>query len=90
MVEQLSRSVGADPFSCPDVLVIYSPKFDEYGIVVHDGGQSYVLIQFCPWCGDRLPESKRDEWFDELERRGIHYTSAVPPEFETDAWWRGQ
>jgi hypothetical protein len=51
--------------------VAYSLVFDEYGIVVHDGGKSYVRIDFCPWCGTRLPESKRDQWFEALEAMGI-------------------
>jgi len=63
---------GAHPdrFSCPDALVSYGPQFDEYGIIIHDGGSSTKLILFCPWCGSKLPESKRDRWFDELEAKG--------------------
>lgn len=55
-----------DPADCPDHLIYYSPRFDEYGILVHDGGSSMVGIQYCPWCGTRLPASQRDRWFDEL------------------------
>jgi hypothetical protein len=40
-------------------LVAYSSKLDEYLLIVHDGGQSGVHIQYCPWCGVRLPESQR-------------------------------
>jgi hypothetical protein len=43
----------------------YHPTFDEYGIIVHDGGPSFVVIAYCPWCGVGLPESKRDRWFTE-------------------------
>ena len=45
----------ADPFECADHLVVYNEVFDEFGIVVHDGGPSYVLIAHCPWCGTRGP-----------------------------------
>jgi Domain of unknown function (DUF6980) len=73
----------------PDALVAYLPKFDEYGLVVHDGGSSIVQIHFCPWCGTRLPESRRDQWFEELEKRGIDPLSDhVPPELQSDAWYR--
>jgi hypothetical protein len=48
-----------DRFECPDCLVHYHPRFREYGLIVHDGGSSWVCIQFCPWCGVRLPESLR-------------------------------
>jgi hypothetical protein len=57
-----------DPFDCPDNLIFYSSKFDEYGIIVHDGGSSFIEISFCPWCGAKLPMSKRDLWFDTLEK----------------------
>lgn len=76
-----------DPFDCPDVLVLYIAKFQEYGLIIHDGGRSLSTITFCPWCGARLPESQRDRWFDELERRGIDpWTDEVPAEFEDDRW----
>jgi len=63
--------VHEDRFDCPDALVEYLPKFDEYGIIVHDGGSSIIGIEFCPWCGKKLPPSKRDEWFAELARRSL-------------------
>lgn len=44
-----------DRFDCPDCLVNYTPQFDEYGLIVHDGGASCVGILFCPWCGAKLP-----------------------------------
>ena len=73
----------------PDALIAYLPKFDEYGLVVHDGGSSMVQIQFCPWCGTRLPESRRDQWFETLQNRGVDPMSdPVPPEFQSDAWYR--
>jgi hypothetical protein len=81
-----------NPFDCPDNLVFYYLKYDEYGIIVHDGGQSYVTISYCPWCGKELPLSKRDLWFEELEKRGIMnpLEERVPEEFETDAWWKNK
>ena len=44
-----------DAFECPDSLVYYSDRSDEYGLLVHDGGTSYVVIGYCPWCGTELP-----------------------------------
>jgi hypothetical protein len=49
-----------DRHDCPDCLVQYSPKFREYGILVHDGGTSHLLLRFCPWCGAKLPDSSRE------------------------------
>ena len=79
-----------NPFDCGDTLVVYAPPFDEYGLMVHDGGASYVLIRHCPWCGARLPESRRDDWFDALEAIGIDAPlfAEIPEPFKTDAWYR--
>lgn len=77
-------------YPCPDVLVRYIPKFDEYGIIIHDGGSAVKEIKFCPWCGHSLPESKRDLWFDALEKLGFDDPSEqdIPTEFNSDVWYR--
>ena len=49
------------PFECPDRVIYYSSKFNEYGLIVHDGESSSIEISYCPWCGTKLPMSKRDE-----------------------------
>lgn len=63
-----------DPFDCADNALVYHPLFREYGLVIHDGGMSYLLIDHCPFCGEPLPEPKRDWWFDEVERLGLDDT----------------
>lgn len=80
----------ADQFECPDALVRYSDRFDEYGLIIHDGGTSVAVISFCPWCGSRLPDSKRDRWFGELEALGFSDPGplSIPERFLSDAWWR--
>lgn len=77
-----------DPFDCPDSLVFYSPVFDEYGLIVHDRSSTYIHITHCPWCGVRLPEPKRDLWFDTLKKMGYRdpLDQQIPEEFLTDAW----
>ena len=69
--------------------IIYSEVFDEYGILFKEDGVSYIEIAFCPWCGKKLPLSKRDEWFDRLEKMG--YTlpfsqDGIPDEYKSAAW----
>lgn len=82
--------VHRDEFDCPDVLITYSLKFDEYGIIIHDGGKSSITIDFCPWCGKKLPESKRDEWFDKLEELGFNnpFEQDIPKKFKDDTWYK--
>ena len=85
---------------CPDSLISFSPKFQEYGLIIHDGDPSIpvdgstsggVVISYCPWCGARLPESQRDRWLHEMERRGIDpWTGDVPAEFQDDRWLHSQ
>lgn len=80
-----------DRYDCADALISFTAKFREYGLIIHDGGTSSIIISYCPWCGARLPESQRDRWFDEMERRGINpWTSDVPAEFEDDRWMRSE
>lgn len=42
------------PFDCPDWLILRNDVTGEFGIVIHDGGQSYIKINYCPWCGQDL------------------------------------
>ncbi len=83
-------SLHPDPYDCPDSLIAYAPTFDEYGLIIHDGGPSYLRITHCPWCGSRLPESKRDRYFDRLAELGLDDTPAenLPEHFKSDAWWQ--
>lgn len=72
-----------------DVPIVYSPRFREYGLRIMDGGSARQLIDYCPWCGQRLPDSLRDEWFERLARLGFEpQDPGIPDDMETDAWWR--
>jgi hypothetical protein len=61
MRREVERSCEQHPdrFDCPDCLVHYWPELREYGLIVHDGGSSVIVIRFCPWCGAKLPDSLR-------------------------------
>lgn len=39
-----------DRFDCPDCL-IHPTDHGGYGIIIHDGGTSFSVINYCPWCG---------------------------------------
>ena len=80
-----------DRHDCPEALVLYNPRFDEYGIPIRDGGSSVAVIRFCPWCGIQLPESRRAEWFARIEALKIDpWSDDVPAEYQTDEWYRGK
>lgn len=81
----------AAPVGEQDAVIQYNPKFDEYGIKVLDGGSSVINITHCPFCGRSLPESLRDQWFEELSALGITdpLMQPIPPEYATDEWQKG-
>ena len=52
-VYQSLDEAGEIKYGDSDVII---NKWDEglYGIPVHDGGTSMVVINYCPWCGTKL------------------------------------
>ena len=80
--------IHSNPFDCPDNLIYYNEVFNEYGLIIHDGGESCCVIEFCPWCGSKLPESKRDFWFNELEKLGYlsPFEQEIPEKFKSSKW----
>jgi len=78
----------ANKSGCPDMAIIYDARFDEYSIGPRGGGGDYVLISFCPFCGVVLPKSKRDRYFDELERLRLDIDDDLPEAYLDDSWWK--
>jgi len=54
-----------------DEIMYYSKKYNEYLIPIHDGGTSGILIRYCPWCGKKVPESRRNKIFVKPRGKGI-------------------
>ena len=46
-------------FNCPDALM-YTYDNGRYGLIVHDGSESFIKIAFCPWCGTKLNSESED------------------------------
>lgn len=50
--------VHSNPFDCPDCLIYYGKYQGKenggFGIIVHNGGEGFVEINYCPWCGEKL------------------------------------
>lgn len=91
MESAVSPASESAPSHDPDRPLVFSSKFREYGVTVHDGGSSYLVINYCPWCGAVLPKSLRDRWFSELEALGIDDPASqpIPEKYKTEAWYRG-
>ena len=80
--------IHKNPFDCPDNIITYDDVFDEYGIIIHDGGQSLIIISHCPWCGAKLPKSKHDKWCRIMEKLGIDPDiDDIPEKYTKWGWW---
>ncbi len=76
---------------CETDIVQYIDVFDEYGIALPEDNVSFILLEYCPWCGKKLPESKRECWFNRLEEMGFEAPLScedIPEEYKTDKWWK--
>lgn len=72
----------------PDMPIVFTAKYREFGLQIMDGGSSCIRLGFCPWCGQKFPTSLRDAWFDELEKREIDpYAENIPAEFSDHRWY---
>ncbi len=73
--------------------ILYIPRFNEYGIPCNEDGVSMIIINYCPWCGKKLPLSLRDKWFEKLLLLGFEsplFDEHIPIEYKTDEWWKGR
>ena len=41
-------------WDCPDNHIHFSAPAGMYGLMIRDDGQSFLLINYCPWCGTNL------------------------------------
>jgi hypothetical protein len=66
--------------------VRYDSRFDEYWV---EAGEARQGLFYCPWCGEKLPPSQRDLWFEKLEALGINPWKGEVPEIFRSGAWRG-
>lgn len=57
LAEHLNKTCEqhADPYDCCDSVLIGPPLKSRWGLPIHDGSHSYIAIEFCPFCGTKLP-----------------------------------
>lgn len=82
---------SGDGFACSDVVLSFSPMFREYGIQLD--GNSSLTIDFCPWCGKKLPHSLRNLWFERMDAFGLDNPfdedrERVPEAYKSAEWWQ--
>jgi hypothetical protein len=65
-----------DRFDCPDAL-IHRAADGRYGLIVHDGGTSFVTILICPWCGSALHDGAVEATIDgSADSEGVEFDLA--------------
>jgi hypothetical protein len=81
-------------FTGEDLLTEYYAAFREFGISYppRSGGGTQML-EYCPWCGSKLPTQLRDQWFTTVQDDpgfvdAWPSSRGVPLEFKSDQWWR--
>ncbi len=78
----------------PDYPVKYENMFREFCIDLPPFNT--LGIEYCPWCGSKLPKDLREEWFDILEQEygieteigEVRSRTDIPKEFRSDEWWK--
>jgi len=98
----LNDSIKTEPYCCEAMehellhgigILDYNSKLREYGIKIPQSSV-VTLINYCMFCGIRLPLSLRDEWFDILENEyGLisplgKESNKIFVEFLSDEWWK--
>ncbi|OUR64874.1 hypothetical protein A9Q79_06180 [Methylophaga sp. 42_25_T18] len=65
----------------------YSSAYQEFGVQLSSKFE-YSVLSFCGWCGSKLPTSRRNEWFEQLESMNIDpWEHDIPIHFLSSAWW---
>ena len=79
----------------PDDPVSYNKVFREFYIDC-EGTEICLTLDYCPWCGNKFPNSLRNEYFEILDNEysidisisEIKTHKNIPEEFKTDEWWK--
>jgi len=83
----LTSALGVGPLEgSTDQRVYWSPVFDEYGLICQPS-MEILLIQFCPFCGTKLPPSRRNAWHEALRKTGWQsWGDPIPPRLLEIDW----
>jgi hypothetical protein len=89
MSEQANMSFpGAESplLGSTDKRIYWSPVFNEYGLICQPSAE-ILQIHHCPFCGSRLPESRREKWFERLEKEDWKtWGDPIPSELLSHDW----
>ena len=89
-IYMVDQKIVLDDGDVSDKVIHYLSKFNEYGIPLNDE-VSFILVAHCPWCGKKLPNSLREQWFSELDQLGFDVPwvmDGIPNEYKSWDWWK--
>jgi hypothetical protein len=79
-------------------VVMYDPSVREYSVCVINQRNAISPINYCPYCGKKLPSELGDDWIEVIksefgkdffcEDDAEWFEKELPPEFKTDEWWK--
>jgi hypothetical protein len=70
-------------------VVLYTPKWRSYGIVINGNPDNQIFLTYCPFCGKKLPEELLLEYDTATRNRETGKPlDPLPEEFKTDEWWK--
>lgn len=55
----------------PDIPVVFDSVLREHHLIYEGKRTGRMILQFCPFCGGRLEESKRGELFEAISDRAV-------------------
>lgn len=71
------------------VAITYHPCVREYSIEIKTSSIAVILIDYCPWCGQKLQESLRDIFCEEIRELGLEpFDDNLPKKYMSDEWWQ--
>ena len=72
-----------------DKLICFRANIQEYGIPCIGCSDSYYRLSYCPWCGKKLPKSRRIKFLKILRKKGFEpfEDDDIPQEYKTSEWY---
>jgi hypothetical protein len=73
--------------------IFYDPPRRAYMILAKKYRSAKMVIEYCPFCGKKLPKLLYDEYWETLakehgEEYYVNCDKKPPKEFRTDEWWK--
>ncbi|MDR1528271.1 MAG: hypothetical protein LBS22_01640 [Puniceicoccales bacterium] len=84
----MKDAVEGGPFLGDFPVILYTPKWRSYGLVIKGNPRNQYILFYCPFCGKKLPTDLVDEHFDAIRDDTGKPLDPLPEEFKTDEWWK--